>query len=222
MRKTQILSFISFFIFSSAVQAASVKVRHEQPEGKPGKVTAEGTMQGSPAAIWEYLIQFNNYSHFMPRVADSFFISSEGVEALRRIQDQNSGKAKEVARLYKKEAPRQEGKVWNGFVFMVINTPFPVENRWYVLDTKQDESQASLSHYQRCWSLVMGNIDAAQGCWTLDPSDGGNATIGRYEDNVQPGGSVPKWMAKMGATQTVPQMFIGLEKMVLKNRIAQK
>lgn len=192
--------------------ASPVKVWHDLQENKPSLVRAEGVIKAPPEAVWNYLIRFNEYANFMPRVSESFFISQAGVEALRQAGTQNANKIKMIAKKYKAEMPRKAGQSWEGLVFMVLNLPFPVENRWYVLKAVQDETRAGEHIYKRCWSLVIGNIDGAKGCWTLEPANGGSETLGRYEDQVDPGGKLPDWAAKMGATQIVPEMFESLEK----------
>lgn len=193
--------------------AASVKVRHEHQEGIPDQVKAESVVKASPEAVWSYLIRFNDYSKFMPRVIESLFISEDGIRAIQGAGTRNANKLRSVARKYKIEPSRKMGGKWEGYVFMVLDTPFPVENRWYVLKAVQDETRSREHIYRRCWNLVIGNIESAEGCWTLKPGEETSETLASYEDVVNPGGNVPEWAAKMGANQTVPQMFKSLEKM---------
>jgi hypothetical protein len=95
-------------------------------------------------------------------------------------------------------------------IFMVIDTPFPVENRWYVIRSVQDETKASQKIYKRCWDFVVGNIESANGCWNLEPTEM-SETLAHYVDNVNPGGNVPEWVSRMGAHQAMPQVFRALE-----------
>ena len=195
------------------VHAAHVKVRNEMVPHEPIRVIADGTLEATPKKVWENMIRFNDYASFMPHVMQSYFISEEGVNALRAIPTSKSSKAaNKLAQAYRIESPRRQGVLWNGHIFMAVNMPFPVENRWYILAVEQDERQASRQEYKRCWSYVTGNIDSAHGCWSVAPSEIEGQSQLHYEDNVSPGGHVPQWISKIGATQTVPEMFESLEK----------
>ncbi len=211
----KIILFAVFSIASSIGAlsfAADVKVSHELKPGQPSLVHAEGSIHSSPEEAWENMIRFNDYKNFMPRVVDSFFISPEGIAAIQNAGTRNANRLRHIAAPYKIDAARKSGGLWGGYVFMVIDTPFPVENRWYVLKVEQDERQRAQHVYKRCWELVDGNIEAAQGCWQIAPgADPGHARL-TYNDQVNPGGKVPDWISRMGATQTVPQMFDSLEK----------
>jgi hypothetical protein len=201
-------------LLAAATAAASpVQVKHDIRSDGPSQVTAEGVLKASPERIWSQIVRFNEYASFMPHVLESFFISEEGVEALKNAGTRNANKLRTVAKKYKVAVPRREGQKWSGLVFMVLNTPFPVENRWYVIRTVQDETGASGHKYKRCWDLVTGNIESAKGCWTLAPGPTPGETASRYEDEADPGGNVPEWVTRMGATQTIPEMFEKVEKL---------
>ena len=219
--KTKLYFFITLFFLitiTSPLQAAQVKVWHEYHKNTPSAVKAEGILKASPEAIWKTLIRFNDYADFMPRITESFFITPEGIEALKKSKTKNAQKIKKIAQKFKTMYPRKKGKTWNAYVFMVLNTPFPVANRWYILHTVNDETKAQEQKYKRCWKLVIGNIDNAQGCWYLEPTPQPSNTLARYQDSVNPGGHVPQWAAKMGATRTVPKMFKNLEKEVRRSQ----
>ena len=212
MKKSWWLLFALHGLWAGSAEAVSVKVRHELQDGGPSRIHAEGVLNATPEAVWDYLIRFNDYSKFMPRVRESFFISLEGVERLRGSIKQGSEAARKIAENYRTEMPRKIGKKWEGMVFMALDLPFPVKNRWYIIRAIQDETQGSRRLYQRCWSFVTGNIAGASGCWNLSPTDQPTETLARYEDNINPGGHVPHWIAELGADQTVPQIFDSLER----------
>ncbi|OGP14513.1 MAG: hypothetical protein A3F89_02105 [Deltaproteobacteria bacterium RIFCSPLOWO2_12_FULL_50_11] len=215
--KKIIIPFAIFALFiANSLEAATIKVWHEMHDNAPSAVNAEGILKASPNAIWETLIRFNDFAKFMPRVRESFFITQEGVDALKKTKTNHINKIQEIARLYKTDDHRLKGGKWEGFVFMVLNTPFPVTNRWYILHTIHDESEAFQDKFYRCWNLVFGNIENAQGCWYLQPAEEPSHTFARYQDSIHPGGNVPRWAARMGATQTIPQMFKNLESEVLR------
>ena len=45
------------------------------------------------------------------------------------------------------------------------------------------------------------------GGWDLLPADGGQATLARYQSNIDMAGSVPAWMTQSGAADELPAMF---------------
>jgi ribosome-associated toxin RatA of RatAB toxin-antitoxin module len=218
MKKTSLLLIVTFLCALPIAHTAQVEVWHELRDNAPSAVNAEGVLSAEPEEVWEALIRFNDYSTFMPRVRESFFISPEGVTALQQAKTKNPNKIKNIAEQYKTKATRHKGKVWTGDIFMVVNAPFPVVNRWYVLHMRLDETGSAQRSFQRCWHLMVGNIDQAQGCWDLKPTAKGVKTFARYQDSIDPGGAVPKWASRMGATQTVPKIFKNLEKEVLRIR----
>ncbi|HSA59661.1 MAG TPA: SRPBCC family protein [bacterium] len=213
MRTETGLLAVLFVMGASAVDASPVKVTHDIRSDGPSQVIAEGVLRASPEKIWSQIIRFNDYATFMPHVLESFFITEKGVEGLKNAGTRNANKLRAVAKKYKVAVPRREGQKWGGLVFMVLNTPFPVENRWYVIRTVQDETKAAEHKYKRCWELVTGNIESAQGCWTFVPGVNPEETVSRYDDQADPGGNVPEWVTRMGATQTIPQMFEKVEKL---------
>ncbi len=213
MKKTTGLSAALFMMLAATASASAVKVTHDIRSDGPSEVTAEGVLQASPEKIWAQVIRFNEYATFMPHVLESFFITEEGVETLKNAGTANANKLRAVARPFKTPVSRKEGGRWEGLAFMVLNTPFPVENRWYVIRTVQDETGAAGHKYKRCWELVTGNIESAKGCWTFVPGANPEETVSRYEDQADPGGNVPEWVTRMGATQTIPQMFEKVEKL---------
>ena len=201
--------------FSAALFASPVKTHYEEAVDGPSRVVAEGVLKASPDAIWNQLIRINDYVQFMPRVIDSFFISEEGVDFLRSPPTRNGNKLCHLAAKYKVQSPRKKGSIWEAPVFMVLDAPFPVENRWYVIRVTHDESKAKEHIYRRSWKLEegVGNIDYAQGFWEFKPwQESLGSTLAHYEDQVDAGGSVPKWVTRLGATQTVPDFFRSLEK----------
>ena len=204
-------SFLTRFLWASPV-----KVWHETVPGAATQVKAEGVLKASPDDVWKYLIRFNEYDRFMPRVIESFFISEEGVQALKKAPTRNANRLRHVARPFKIDLQEQTGQIWKGFVFMVVDAPFPVENRWYVLKMTMDESRSNEHRYERCWTLVAGNIKSADGCWSVEPAKEGSFSVSHYQDHINLGGKVPEWVSRIGATQTVPQMFESLEKVARK------
>lgn len=204
---------VFFALMAANLWASPVQVKHDIRTDGPSEVIATGVLQASPEKIWSHVIRFNEYAAFMPHVVDAFLITEEGVEAIKNAGTVNANKLRAVAKPYKTAVRRKEGGRWEALAFMVLNTPFPVENRWYVIRTTQDETEADGHKFKRCWELVTGNIDAAKGCWSFAPGASPDETSSVYEDQADPGGNVPAWVTRAGATQTIPEMFEAVEKL---------
>lgn len=213
MKAIRLITILAGLSVAAVATASPVKVTHDIRSDGPSQVKAEATLKASPESLWKQVVRFNEYATFMPHVLESFFISEQGVQALRDAGTKNANKLRAVARPYKIDVPRKPGARWEGQVFMVLDTPFPVENRWYVIRTVQDETKAAQHIFERSWNLVVGNIDSAKGHWTFQPGENAGETFSRYEDQADPGGKVPEWVTRMGATQTIPQMFEKVEKL---------
>lgn len=213
MKQSKCFAFALLLLLPVVALASPVNVSHDIHSGAASTVKAEGILKASPEKIWDQVVRFNEYGSFMPHVIESFMISKEGIEALKNAGTKNANKLRAVAKPYKIPVPRKEGGRWEGDVFMVLNTPFPVENRWYVIHSVQDETDSEKHKYERCWELVIGNIDASKGCWTFVPGASGDETLSVYTDQADPGGNVPEWVTRMGATQTIPQMFEKVERL---------
>lgn len=216
MKRSLIIVALLSLLTNLPLLGAEVRVTHEYKKGEPSLVHAVGTIQGQPDDVWEQMIRFNHYASFMPRVIDSFFITQEGITVIQNAGTRNASRLRSLAQPFKVEGNRKKGGLWSGFVFMVIDTPFPVENRWYVLKVEQDETKAASHTFKRCWSLVDGNIEAAQGCWQVQPDTKEGQSLLTYQDHVNPGKKIPEWIARLGATKTVPEMFESLEKVAKK------
>ena len=214
---TRVLGWGVLLVSLQAHAVTSLQVRDSYDSNGKGLVNGEGILQGSPESVWIHLSNFNNYSKFMPRVVDSFFISEQGLQKVRESMKatMNPNKMRNIAKSYKIDMPRKKGQLWSSFVFMELNAPFPVENRWYILESNFDETRASSKIFKRCWSYVVGNIESADGCWDVEPS-GADGTYLKYVDNVNPGGNVPRWVSRAAARQTIPDVFRALEKRTLQ------
>jgi hypothetical protein len=210
----KLVTFILMLVVTPVVWGAEITTWYEQNQNEPLKVYARATLDGRPAEIWRVLVNVNRHKEYMPLVYESVYIGEKGIQALTEARTNNANLLRRVARKHQINTARISGRSWEEKVFMTLDLPFPVANRWYVLTLKQDESKASRGIYQQCWSLVMGNIDEAIGCWKIKPSEIPGKTFVYYENINDAGGKVPKWMSRLGATQTTPKILKSLEKFV--------
>ena len=93
-----------------------------------------------------------------------------------------------------------------------VDMPFPLGD--LVSDTEAVHTIEPGVRYERRWTLRGGDFDANEGSWTLEPRDGGAATLVRYQSLFVPKVSIPAWIQKWATTVTMPGMLEGLRKQV--------
>lgn len=187
--------------------------------GKAGRLHAEGIIHGTPEVTWDTLYLSNEWPKFMPRNLATHYISAGGVEALRGTSARNLERLIATARQHKVDAARAIGGVWHGFMFIVMDLPFPIANRWYVIRVRHDETKSQQHQYERTWDLVFGNIDALEGGWQLEPGPQPCQTIARYQDTVDLGLKVPDLLTRMVAKLALQNTYRVLDEQVRKRAL---
>lgn len=191
-------------------------VKYRIAESGLSTLEADGCFNAPPEEIWQVITDSSHFKRFMPRVEESVILNDEGLEAIRSAPTRNANKLSGVARKFPLTRSSERFSPSPHLFFLVINTPFPVENRWYVLQVDQDDSQKARGFYKRCWKMLEGNTNSVEGCWRLKQGESPSQTCAEYSENTDIGGHVPQWVVKMGATVTVPQIFENVEKEALR------
>ena len=91
-----------------------------------------------------------------------------------------------------------------------VDMPFPFGD--LVSDTEAVQTVERGVRYQRKWTLRGGDFEANEGIWTLEPRDGGAATLVRYQSLFVPKVAIPAWIQNWATTVTMPGMLEGLRK----------
>ncbi|MBI2066403.1 MAG: hypothetical protein HYT77_00115 [Deltaproteobacteria bacterium] len=211
LTKSLILSLLLSYPLISI--ASPIKISYQKGDShRPSKMHAEGIIKGEPEQIWEIIIRINDWSHFMPRMPVSHYVSEEGVVAIQKTRNQNPKFLSKLAAQFKIDRkPHRRGK-WGGIAFQVVNTPFPVANRWFLLRYLNNESKIYERKYEQCWSMIDGNVRSVQGCFRLQPTEKRGETFLYYEEISDLGGHIPEWVVKLGVRMTTPDVFHNLER----------
>jgi hypothetical protein len=93
--------------------------------------------------------------------------------------------------------------------YNVLDMPFPVSDRWYLLEMMRDKATHSIS-----WSQVIGNLKSTAGSWQLAPWLDGRHTLATYTTVSEPGIALPGFVLDMGLTQSLPCVIKALRKRV--------
>lgn len=207
--------FLIGCIFVNDAHAGPVKVDYYKGvNGEPSIMKSEAYVQAEPGVVWNAIANINGWNEFMPKTPAAFYVSEDVIPAIQNAGTYNANRLLRIAKKYKVPVPRDEGKVWSGLVFQVINTPFPVANRWFVLRYVNDETHSAKDIYELCWDMVLSNVNTVDGCFKILPDDNPQKSRIYYQERVDLGGKVPEWVVKIGVRHTTPKLFSNLEKYV--------
>ncbi|MBI2082443.1 MAG: hypothetical protein HYT76_02645 [Deltaproteobacteria bacterium] len=213
MKLLVVIVFLGVSAAGNAIAHENLSIRYiKGSSGKPNEMHAQGTIKASPEKVWDAIVRLNDWSSFMPRMPASFYITDEGISAIQTAGTREANLLKKVSEKYRTEVPRQSGGLWQGAVFQIVSTPFPVKNRWFVLRYTNDETLAGRQIFKQCWEMIAANVDFVRGCFLVQSDEKSGHSLVYYEEIVDLGGHVPNWVTKIGVKSTTPDVFKNLEK----------
>ncbi|TCK19203.1 polyketide cyclase/dehydrase/lipid transport protein [Thiogranum longum] len=92
------------------------------------------------------------------------------------------------------------------WIYQQLDLPGPMQDRHYILESANNDSQPALQRYRVTWQLSdRFELPASQlvrpaefsGCWSIQPGSAGGLDA-LYHIRLDPGGHVPHWMARAG------------------------
>jgi hypothetical protein len=180
---------------------------------KQAEVT--GMVDASPERVWEVITDINYFQNFMPKTLKSRAVT---VEKLQEVLKAGCNEAKEVEALIGPVPPhpsiyRIPGQKYVLYLYSLLDFPWPLCNRWYIVKIINDETQAAQHIYTSSWTLEIGNLRENRGEWRLSPFPSGQ-TLVAYRLFTDPGGSVPEFLVKQGTMMTLPQIINSIRKRV--------
>ena len=210
--KRLFLSLLLLFPLRIGAQTVNIDY-HKGDKNTPAEMESVGVLQGSPEKVWVMVFDLNGQSRFMPRVNAAFFITDEGVEKAESfsLHDSPNTIAREMEK-YKKEPVRKQGGLWKEVGFKLIDTPFPVTNRWLTFSITNDETKSRQHIFTQCWQSEVGNIKETHGCFVVEPGENPNTTRLTFSQVLDPGGHIPEWAMKLGAGPTTRDMYKAMQK----------
>jgi Polyketide cyclase / dehydrase and lipid transport len=190
----------------------------EDVEGTPiKKGTVTGVINVPPETVWQVITDNNNFKKFMPQTLDSLIVTKEQVA---KILKKNPKKRSQIERLLNNTVshplPYQSpGKKWVVYFYSLLDFPWPISNRWYIIKINRDETRASENIYFDSWDLEIGNLKMNQGFWLLEPfGQGGTKTT--YQLLIDPGGHIPKFFIDIGTKVTMPGVIRAVREQAYK------
>ena len=171
-----------------------VKVWVKEVPGKVSTVRASGVIDAPPERVLAVLADVEAYEETMPHTEESRLVKREGND------------------------------IW---MYSVIDPPLGAKRDYAVKITLREEPDGTLGT-----SWVAANevappvkdgvvrVEENEGSWTLTPLQGGRKTGAVYILRVNPGGSVPKWIADRTNRTSVPDAFKAVRKAATSKRYA--
>jgi len=181
------------------------------------KGTVTGVINVPPETVWRVIIDNNNFKKFMPRTLESLIISKEKVVKMLK---KNPKKLKEINKLLNEthslpgqyRFPIEKGVV---YFYSLLDFPWPITNRWYIIKINRDETRAAENIYFDSWELEIGNLKTNQGHWLVEPF-GKGCTKATYQILIDPGGRIPKFFIDIGTKKTMPDVIRAVREQAYK------
>ena len=172
------------------------------------KGTVTGVINVPPETVWQVITDNNNFKKFMPQTLDSLIVTKEKVA---KILKKNPKKRSQIEKLLNKQVPHSlppqpPGKKRVVYFYSLLDFPWPISNRWYIIKINRDETRAAEHIYFDSWNLEIGNLKMNQGFWLLEPF-GESCTKATYQLLIDPGGHIPKFFIDIGTKVTMPNVI---------------
>ncbi|MDJ0763875.1 MAG: hypothetical protein QNJ97_12920 [Myxococcota bacterium] len=111
------------------------------------------------------------------------------------------------------------------FVYQHLNLPI-ISDRDYTLHVTWDKSSKNKWVSFRTARTGPGKrrgivrVLLHQGSWQLKPIAGGKKTLARFQTKIDLGGLLPKWLARAGAGNELPELYANIRKLLFNYRRA--
>ena len=182
---------------------------------KKGIVT--GVINAPPEVVWQVITDNSNFKKFMPRTIESVIITKENVAKILKINPKRPSQIKKLLNI-KVPCPvqyRSIGEKKVVYFYSLLDFPWPVSNRWYIIKINRDETRVKEHIYVDSWNLEIGNLKTNQGFWQVEPFGEGD-TKATYQLLIDPGGHIPKFFIDMGTRTTMPDVIRAVREQAYK------
>lgn len=168
--------------------------------------TMEGIVDAPPEAVWQLFIRANEWKGYkLPHLIDCRAVDETMLNGVR-----DRKKVEEVYdvlgnRVVDPLAPRKERSEWTNYTFQYFNMPWPVADRWYILQNFADETKSQDGIYVTHWQSHAGNVRSVKGELRLEPFEGTAKTHLTYRAEVDLGSTIPRFLLKYGVKKSLPE-----------------
>jgi hypothetical protein len=168
---------------------------------------SRGVIPAPVDRVWAVLNRSGEFSDYMPNTPVSWLIDPSARAAVgARPKWQRPGLEAALAGYRRADWPGD-----TVLLYSVLDVPFPVSDRWYLLEMTRD----TVAHSIR-WKQVTGNVESNDGLWQLTPWPDAGHTLVSYTTSVEPGIAVPGFILDIGIRQSLPGIINSLRKRVMQ------
>ena len=178
---------------------------------------ARGVVDAPPAEVWRVITEVDHFQEFMPRTLKSQTVAPEQLKEVLNARPTSASQVEGILgpKSANSQADRTSGRQWVVYLYSLLDFPWPVQSRWYIIKISNDETQAENHRYLSSWSLQIGNLKENRGEWRLE-SFGDHKTLVTYQLISDPEVSLPAFLVKRGTSITLPQVIASV-----RQRVAQ-
>ena len=217
MRRACGLAAVACLLVAGGAVAATVEERLARGEIVVTRLPAThrgvlgGRSQGVIAApldrVWSVLNRSGEFADYMPNYLVSWLIDRAALAAVGGRADWQRVELEGALGRYRVAD-------WPGdtvLFYNVLDMPFPVSDRWYLLEMTRDTVRHSI-----CWDQLIGNLDANEGSWRIESWPDPGHTLATYTTISEPGIALPGFILESGLKSILPGVIAGL-----RNRVAK-
>lgn len=185
-------------------------------QGFPGaKAYIVARLDAPVEGVWQAILDSNNHAGVYPRMKRSFCLEKEHVEESK--QDKLRNGATIERRYHKKRcepsAMRKRGSIWLYHLFQELDYPFPLSDRWMMMETSNDETGIHKGTYKQHGKLLYGRQEIYEFSLIAQSHPKyANQTQLTVHIWTDPGGIIMDWMVKEAAEIIAPKYIEITEK----------
>jgi len=183
------------------------------PAGEQGTLggRSQGVVRAPIERVWTVLNESNEFENYMPNYLVSWLIDRSVQPEVVCRGEWHRG---ELERLL--AGHRLGGWLGDTVLFYnVLDVPFPVSDRWYLLEMWRDHESHTIG-----WNQLVGNLRMTHGSWELLPWAAGQ-TLATYTTVSIPGISLPRFFLDIGLNRSLPGVIRGLRNRVMAQNPAK-
>ncbi len=165
-----------------------------------GKVM--GVIDAPIDQVWMVLSDYNHFYQFLPRLPVTFIVDKKAVDEINQKLHWEREELEAVLDQYRLNEVMSD----TVYFYNVLDMPFPVGDRWYLLEMVRFPAQ-----YTVRWRMVLGNMVINDGMWELSPcSNNEFQTLAAYTTCSDSGIELPRFIVNMGLKKSLPDIIKGV------------
>ena len=177
-----------------------------------------GVVKAPPSVVWELFIDSDAWPRYgIPRLLDSRLVSRELAAAMKTEKKVDDFYASLGTQQVPLKGQRRAGGKWTHFAFQHYDVPWPVKNRWMIVDTQDNETASGEGRYLAALKLAGGNLKMMEGEFRLSRFEGDpRRTLLEYSVRTDPGAHVPRFLVKWGVKKIMPAVIEAIRRQAKK------